>query len=162
MSSFDGMSIDEIVKYAKKEDIAKAIQRKTPFRTYLDILTIMREHNHIIVEFKYEVNKDSLYIKLHKEDFYGFHHKHNYIFYDFSKNKGEWIAYKREGFPYVMHGKVIENTKVGLKIRNKKGDIRYCKFNEILGFTSKPTKTNPKPAICDFYGHDVPYLENLI
>ena len=62
----------------------------------------------------------------------------------------KWIAFSQEGMNEILHGKVykVDEQRRIIYVKNKKGRMRTLSYDRFIGFTSRPTKTNPKPNIC--------------
>lgn len=61
----------------------------------------------------------------------------------------KWIAFSQEGMNEILHGKVykVDEQRRIIYVKNKKGRMRTLSYDRFIGFTSRPTKTNPKPNI---------------
>lgn len=47
---------------------------------------------------------------------------------------GKWVAFRQEGMPMVLHGKVINVRHELLTIKCKNGERRYGNIGDVIGF----------------------------
>lgn len=52
---------------------------------------------------------------------------------DTGKCIGKWIAFKQEGMPMVLHGKIIYDCKTYFVIKCKNGQKRFAGLEDIIG-----------------------------
>lgn len=50
------------------------------------------------------------------------------------ENIGKWIAFRQEGMPMVLHGKIIHIYETCYAIKCKNGQKRFAESEDIIGF----------------------------